>query len=109
MERNEKLEELIKGKIKEKLDEKFSPDKDGMVEIYTDYRDRELSKDILSNFANSDNPREAFSMWLNESAIDYETSLDYEDMPYGYIEENMREFLTEEEVAYYEENRDLLS
>lgn len=88
------LEEKVKQILKEKAD-----NKDYGIEIYTDYRDRELSDDIIKEIVTSDNPRQYFEDMLDEWATEY-------SFEYGYDEliKELRKGLTEEEGELFEEN-----
>lgn len=88
------LEDKVKQILKEKAD-----NKDYGIEIYTDYRDRELSDGTIKEIVTSDNPRQYFEDMLYEWATEY-------SFEYGYAEliKELRNGLTEEENELFEEN-----
>lgn len=75
--------------------------KDGGIEIYTDYHDRELSNSFLRKIFDADNPRQAFDDQISEWECDY--ALDY-----GWDEliNNCKAELDEKELEFWEENEE---
>ena len=53
--------EILKTRIDEILKKMWGVNEDGGIEIYTDYRERELSDSFLKEIFEHDNPREAFN------------------------------------------------
>lgn len=76
---------------------------DGGIEIYTNYRDRELSFDFLKEIMNMDDPIVAFQDKLNEWAMDY--AIEYGDSG---LEKEIKKALTEEELELFENNFDTI-
>ena len=72
---------------------------DGGIEIYTDYRDRELSSDFIKRIMEHKNPREAFQDELCEWAMDY--AIEYGE---DELEKDIRKELTEEEEELFTEH-----
>lgn len=93
-----KIEEL-KDKVMEIIKEFSYVNKDGGIEIYTDYRDSQLSRRIISDIMNEDNPREIFEEILNDWAMDY--SINYGE---EYLEKDIKDELTDEEIELFNEN-----
>ena len=62
------------------------------IEIYTEYRDRELSSNFIKEIMEHKNPREAFQDELCEWAMDY--AIEYGE---DELEKDIRKELTEEE------------
>lgn len=91
--------EILENKVMEIIKGFSYVNKDGGIEIYTDYRDRELSRKTISDFMNEDNPRETFQDILNDWAMDY--SINYGE---EYLEKDIKDELTEEEIELFEEN-----
>ena len=72
--------EILKTRIDEILKKMWGVNEDGGIEIYTDYRERELSDSFLKEIFKHDNPREAFNDELADWAMDY--AMEYgEDEP----------------------------
>lgn len=90
--------ESMKEKIKNILQSNVYGYTDGVIEIYTDYRDRELSNNTLKEIFESENPREKFENILWERADDYA-------MEYGEdeVEEEIRKHLTNDENDFFTE------
>ena len=63
--------EILKTRIDEILKKMWGVNEDGGIEIYTDYRDRELSDSFLKEIFEHDNPREAFNDELADWAMTY--------------------------------------
>lgn len=91
--------EKLQNKVMEIIKGLSYVNEDGGIEIYTDYRERELSRQMLSDIMNSDNPREYFEEILNDWAMDY--SIDYGD---DELEKDIKMKLTEEETNLFDEN-----
>lgn len=91
--------EILENKVMEIIKGFSYVNKDGGIEIYTDYRDRELSRKTISDFMNEDNPRETFQDILNDWAMDY--SINYGE---EYFEKDIKDELTEKEIELFEEN-----
>lgn len=93
--------EILKTRIDEILKKMRDVNEDGGIEIYTDYRDRELSDSFLKEIFKHDNPREVFNDKLDDWAIDYA-------MEYGEdeLENDIRKELTDEEEKYFTDNFD---
>ena len=93
--------EMLENRIDEILKNIFYVNEDGGIEIYTDYRDRELSDSFLKKIFEHDNPREAFNDELAEWADDYEQNYGENE-----LEKDIRKELTEEEEEYFTEHFD---
>lgn len=90
----EKIKEILKGKA-----DRVDSDSYGF-EIYTDYRDRELSRDTIKEIIENENPRLALDEKLSEWAFDSENY---------YWDDTLKEIkdeLSEEEQELWEENED---
>lgn len=70
---------------------------DGGIEIYTDYRDRNLSDRFLKEMFESDSPEEYFYDALEEWACDYECDNDIVDEIRNSLPEYMEEYWNERE------------
>lgn len=90
----------FKNKIKDIIKELPGVDKDFGIEIYTDYRDRELSVDTIRNIFNSDCPQERFNEILDEWVAD--------NYPYqmNFLISAIKENLTDEEKEFFNDNED---
>lgn len=93
-----KLEQL-KEKIFRIIEEMLYINDDGGIEIYTDYRDRELSASFISNIMKTYNPREAFQDELCDWAMDYAINYGEDE-----LEKDIRKELTEEENELFSEH-----
>lgn len=85
----------LKERISDCIEQCFSPDEDGSIEIYCDYRD-ELSKTQIKEIMQSENPREKFQdiLW------------DYDDWSeWDGLFEYIRSRLNEEEKEMYINNQ----
>ncbi len=91
--------DMLEKKIKEVIKEISWVDEDGGIEIYTDYRDREISSNTIKKLLSSSRPSEAFIDMLYEWALDY--AVNYGD---NEIEEEILNRLTNEERELYSEN-----
>lgn len=93
--------EILKTRIDEILKKMCGVNEDGGIEIYTDYRERELSDSFLKEIFEHDNPKEAFNDELADWAMDYA-------MEYGEdeLEKDIRKELTDEEGEYFTDNFD---
>lgn len=91
--------EILKTRIDEILKKMWGVNEDGGIEIYTDYRERELSDSFLKEIFEHDNPREAFNDELADWAMDYA-------MEYGEdeFEKDIRGEMTDEEEEYFTDN-----
>lgn len=94
----ENLKERVMEIIKKEI---FYINEDGGIEIYTDYRDRELHSNFIAEIMEHKNPREAFEDMLNEWAMDY--AIEYGEQG---LEKDIRKELTEEEEELFVENLD---
>ena len=93
--------EILKTRIDEILKKIWSVNEDGGIEIYTDYRDRELSDSFLKEIFEHDNPREVFNDELADWTMDY--ALEYGE---DELEKDIRKELTDEEEEYFVDNSD---
>lgn len=93
--------EMLKVRVSDILSKLICVNEDGGIEIYTDYRDRELSNKFLSEIFENDNPREAFEGELYDWASDY--AMDYGE---DELEEEIRRELSEEEEEFFTDNFD---
>lgn len=91
--------DILKDKVMEIIKGFSYVNKDGGIEIYTDYRDRQLSQRTISDIMNKDNPREIFEDILNDWAMDY--SINYGE---EYLGKDIKDELTEEEIELFNEN-----
>lgn len=93
--------EILKTRIDEILKKMRGVNEDGGIEIYTDYRERELSDSFLKEIFEHDNPKEAFNDELADWAMDYA-------MEYGEdeLKKDIRKELTDEEEKYFTNNLD---
>lgn len=91
--------ETLKNRVMEIIKGISWINEDGGIEIYTDYRDRELSDITIKEIMNASNPREVFEEILNDWAMDY--AIDYGEDD---LERSIKEKLTEEEIKLFEEN-----
>lgn len=97
----EKELETLKERIKKIIVENFNPDRNGKIEIYTDYRDSELSNSFLHEIMTSDTPRQVFEDKLSEWADDYSCEYGFTEL-YREIKKN----LSEEDNFILEENEE---
>lgn len=74
---------------------------DGGIEIYVDYREKELSNETISKIMESENPKEAFQDTLNDWASDYAFEYGEDE-----LEKDIRKELTEEENDFFTQNFD---
>lgn len=89
--------------IRERLQNMYGTcgyDKDGGIEIYTDYRDRELSTDTLKEIFNADDPKQKFDEMLSDWEMYY--AIDNFDE----LVQDCKAELTEEELDFWEENEE---
>ncbi len=93
--------ENLKDRVMEIIKGSCYVNEDGGIEIYTDYRDRDLSNRTIKEIMDSNNPREAFDEMINDWAMDY--AIDYGE---DELEKNIREKLTDEEEDLFTENFD---
>lgn len=92
--------EKFKNKIKDIIKELPGVDKDFGIEIYTDYRDRELSVDTIRDIFNSDCPQERFNEILDEWVADnYPYQMDF-------LISAIKEYLSDEEKEFFDDNED---
>lgn len=89
----------LKERVLEIIKEKFYVNEDGGLEIYTDYRDRELSTNFIKEIMEHNNPREAFNDKLADWAMDY--AIEYGE---DELEKDIKKELTDEEREIFEEN-----
>lgn len=94
--------EKIEDKIIKIIKELPYVDEDGGIEIYTDYRDRELSKRTIKGMFEYEHPRNYFNDLLSEWAMDY-------DIDYGRdeFEKDIKEKLSEEEREFFNQNYEM--
>ena len=95
------MEDAIKEKIRDVVNKDFSPNDDGGIEMYLDYRD-ELGEKTLYDIMTSDNPKLAFDDLIFEWEMN-DRLQNYEPELFGKIES----VLSENELEFFEENRDL--
>ena len=91
--------EKLKERVLEIIKDMYYLNEDGGMEIYTDYRDRELSSDFIKKILDHKNPREAFQDELCEWAMDY--AIEYGE---DELEKDIRKELTEEEEELFTEH-----
>ena len=91
--------EKLKERVMEIIKDIFYINEDGGIEIYTDYRDRELSDKTISDIMELKNPRETFQDILCEWAMDY--AIEYGE---DELEKDIRKELTEEEEELFTEH-----
>ena len=89
----------LKEKINEIIKDIHYINENGGIEIYTDYRDRELSTRFLKEIMESNNPRETFQDRLCELSMDY--AIEYGE---DELEKEIRDKLTEEEEELFTEH-----
>ena len=90
--------ESMKEKIKNILQLYVCNDESGGIEIYTDYRDRELSNKTLKEIFESDDPRAIFVDILSEWAGNY--AIEYGE---DNVEDKIREYLSKDENDFFTE------
>lgn len=93
--------EKLKDKIMEIIKGISYINKDGGIEIYTYYGDRELSEKTISDIMSSSNPQEVFEETLNDWAMDYAINYGEDE-----LEVDIKNELTEEEIELYDENQE---
>lgn len=93
--------EKLKERVMEIIKDMYYLNEDGGMEIYTDYRDRELSSNFIKEIMEHKNPREAFQDELCEWAMDY--AIEYGE---DELEKDIRKELTEEENELFSEHFD---
>lgn len=93
--------DILKARINEILKNMWCVNEDGGIEIYTDYRDRELSDSFLKEIFGHKNPREVFNDELCDWAMDY--AIEYGE---DNLEKEIREELSEEEEEFFTDNFD---
>ena len=91
--------EKLKERVMEIIKDMYYLNEDGGMEIYTDYRDRELSSNFIKGIMEHKNPREAFQDELCEWAMDY--AIEYGE---DELEKDIRKELTEEENELFSEH-----
>lgn len=91
--------ERLKERVLEIIKDMYYLNEDGGIEIYTDYRDRELSSNFIKEIMEHKNPREAFQDELCEWAMDY--AIEYGE---DELEKDIRKELTEEEEELFTEH-----
>lgn len=89
----------LKMKIKKIIEDNFGVNIGGGIEIYTDYRDRELSSKTICQICEADYPMESFGDILAEWAMDY--AVEYGDHD---IEQCLFKNFSEEEKQLYQQN-----
>lgn len=93
--------EILKSKINDILKSMSYVNEDGGIEIYTDYRDRELSNGFLKEIFEDKNPREVFKDKLSDWAVEY--AIEYGE---GELEKDIRKALSKEEEEFFTDNFD---
>lgn len=91
--------EQMEQKISEIIDAMPGVNGDGGIEIYTDYRDRELGNHLLKKIFEADSPKEYFEEMIWDWETDYALDYGYDD-----LETDIRAKLTEEENEYFSDN-----
>lgn len=91
--------EILKSKINDILKSMSYVNEDGGIEIYTDYRDRELSNGFLKEIFEDKNPREVFNDKLSDWAVEY--AIEYGK---NELENDIRKELSEEEEEFFTDN-----
>lgn len=96
-----RVKELIDKVIK--IARESANNEDGGIQIYTDYRDRELSNETIKTLFESNNPRETLVEMVSDNAMNYSDN-------YGYYEliETINKRLTDEEREMFIENYDVI-
>lgn len=95
--------EKMEDKIKQIIKELSYINEDGGIEIYTDYRDRELSEYTIKKIFNDEYPRSYFDDLLSEWTMDYDIEYGRDD-----LEHDIKEKLNEEEKEFFNKNYDML-
>lgn len=93
--------DILKARVSEILKNMWGVNEDGGIEIYTDYRDRELSDSFLKEIFEHKNPREVFNDELCDWAVDY--AIEYGE---DELEKDIRKELSEEEDGFFTDNFD---
>ena len=93
--------ETLEVRITEILKAMPGVNEDGGIEIYTDYRDRELSNSFLKEIFEQDDPKEAFYEKLDGWAMDYAIEYGEDD-----LEKDIRKALTDEENEFFTDHFD---
>lgn len=93
--------EIMEVRITEILKAMPGVSEDGGIEIYTDYRDRELSNGFLKEIFEQDNPQESFYEKLDAWAMDYAIEYGEDD-----LEQDIRKELTDEENEFFTDHFD---
>lgn len=91
--------ENLKDRVMEIIKNISYINEDGGIEIYTDYRDRELSDRTIKEIMDHNNPREYFEDMLWEWANDYAVEYGEDE-----LEDEIKKDLTEEEKELFIEN-----
>lgn len=91
--------ETLNDKVMEIIKNIFYINKDGGIEIYTDYRDRELSAKTIFDIMKENNPKERFEEIINDWAMDYAINYGEDE-----LENDIRKELTEKENELFTEN-----
>lgn len=89
----------LKERVLEIINGMFGVNEDGGIEIYTDYRDRELSTNLIKEIMEHNNPREVFNDMLADWAMDY--AIEYGE---NELKKDIKKELTDEEKELFEEN-----
>ena len=93
--------DILKARVSEILKNMWGVNEDGGIEIYTDYRDRELSDGFLKEIFEHKNPREVFNDELCDWAMDY--AIEYGE---DGLEKDIRKELSKEEDEFFTDNFD---
>lgn len=93
--------DILKARVSEILKNMWGVNEDGGIEIYTDYRDRELSDGFLKEIFEHKNPREVFNDELCDWAMDY--AIEYGE---DELEKDIRKELSKEEDEFFTDNFD---
>ena len=96
-----RVQDLIDKVIK--IARESADNEDGGIQIYTDYRDRELSNETIKTLFESNKPRETFVEMVSDNEMNYSYN-------YGYYEliETINKKLTDEEREMFIENYDVI-
>lgn len=94
--------EKLKERVMEIIEKEISYiDEDGGIEIYTDYRDRELSNSFIADIMKHKNPREVFEDKIYDWAMNYAIEHGEDE-----LEKDIKKELTEEGEELFTENFD---
>ncbi len=91
--------EKLKNRVKEIIKNISYINDDGGIEIYTDYRDRELSDHTIKEIVEADSPMERFNEMIGEWEFNYAIYYGEDE-----LEKDIKKELTDEERDLFEEN-----